>query len=264
MGLGRSLSNNVYWSSLSSFVFGLSFPLFLFMNWNHPNNFKFPLVWLNAQSIRTQRFLDYYTPLGQIFSYKFNFWWQALLPDAYAPNAVLQSWEPFYPEEPPNDPLTFHPGPVWREGPSYYFKALALPNFGLFNPKDIRGDVEKKVGWQNLPEWPTFDEIWAALRSQVYTDIPTAFIPWHGGGYYREDFVLYLMKRSKLLWEGNTPYETFSSTQKCFLGAGRVVNLSSEGASILPRSIVYFVLNPSQYYTQVFEVKAGCCARLIS
>lgn len=236
------------------------------MNWDDPNNFKFALTWLNAQAIRTQRFYEYFTPLGQIFSYKFNNWWQQVWPNAYALNATLESWQVFYPEEPPNDPLTFHPGPVWRESPSHYFKALALPNFGLLNPNDIRQDVEQKVGWQELEEWPSFEEIWAALRSQVYSIEPTPFPSFwgiDGQGYYREDFVLYLMRRSKLLWEADTPYQTFAGNEKCFLGAGRIaLDPENDAPWTSYRSVVYFVVNSDPWHVKVFEVKPGCCALL--
>lgn len=231
------------------------------MTWDHPNNFKFVLTWLEAQRQRTDNFYQYYTPLGQIFEYRFNDWWQQVWPQAYALNAVLETWNRFSPEGfQDNWPPTFHTGPVWREGPSYLPKALALPDFGLLNPFDIRKDVEKKARWE---EWPTFEEIWSAIHSQAHTDQPTAFQPYWSGyssvGYYREDFILYLMKRSKLLWETDLQ---FPHVGKCFLGAGRVtLDPTFDAPSNSYKTVIYFVVNEGTHHCKLFEVKPGCCKR---
>lgn len=232
------------------------------MNWDHPNNFKFVLTWLEAQRLRIDNFYRYYTPLGQNFEYRFNNWWQQVWVQRYAPNGVLETWSNFSEEPYIGWPPSFHPGPCWQETGNSLPKILALPDFGLFNPDDIRKDVERKFGWQDLQQWPSFESIWAAIDSQVYASTATPFMPYWGVHPfigYREDFVLFLMRRAKLLWQTNL---SLPHTGKCFLGAGRVsLDPTFDASSRDYRTIIYFVLNEGTHHCKLFEVKPGCCKR---
>ena len=229
------------------------------MSWDNPNNFGFVLTWLEAQRQRTDNFYQYYMPLGKTFEYRFNNWWQQVWPERYALNGVVETWGVFAEEYNPGWPPTFHPGPVWEEGPNFPPRALALPDFGLLNPFDIRKDVEKKAKWE---EWPTFEEIWAALSAQMYSDQVNSFKPYWVGEeplWYREDFILYVMKRSKLIWETDL---AFPHIGRCFLGAGRVsVDPGFDASSTSYRTVIYFVLNEGTHHCKLFEVKPGCCRR---
>ena len=110
----------------------------------------------------------------------------------------------------------------------------------------IRKDVEKKAKWE---EWPTFEEIWAALSAQMYSDEVNSFKPYWVGeepSWYRDcetDLALPHIGR-------------------CFLGAGRVsVDPGFDASSTSYRTVIYFVLNEGTNHCKLFEVKPGCCKR---
>ncbi len=246
------------------------------MNWDHPDNFKFPLLLLQAQSRRIQILRDYLLPQGIVPAHKsFGYFWG--LPGLHyaSPNAVLEAWSRHDVLVQPDFglPPTFSSGPVWTRTVTspYRLYLLSSSDFGPYEMteipeevqlvSDIRDDLQPKTKWEVTP---TFEEIWSVLSSQIYSQIPTSFVPSWGSSEvtsYREDFVLFLMKRAKLIWEVDYPYPAWT-TPRCDLGSGRIpLEPIFDAPASSYRYMIYFVLREGDRHMKLYEIKPGCCSR---
>lgn len=246
------------------------------MNWDHPDNFKFPLLLLQAQSRRIQILRDYLLGQGIVLAYKsFGYFWG--LPGLHyaSPNSVLEAWSQYDALIQPDFglPPTFRSGPLYTRSITspYRLYLLSAYNFGPFAmtgiPEeielalDIRNELQSKAKWE---ETPSFEEIWAALSSQTSSNMPSPFRPGWGSSevyFYREDFVLYLMKRSKLIWEVDYPYPAWTNPT-CDFGSGRIpLEPVFDAPADSYRYMIYFVVREGDRHMKLYEIKPGCCAR---
>lgn len=246
------------------------------MNWDDPNNFKFPLLLLEAQWHRIKILRDYLLPQGIIPAHKsFGYFWG--LPGLHyeSPNSVLEAWSRYDVLVQPDFglPPTFSSGPVWTRTITspYRLYLLSSSDFGPYEmteiPEqvnlvlDIRDELQSKTRWEETPD---FQEIWNAIYSQVYSFTPSAFRPYWGleaDVFYRDDFVSYVMSRSKLLWEVDYPYPAWTNTT-CDFGSGRIpVEPIFDAPASLYRYMIYFVVREGDRHMKLYEVRSGCCSR---
>lgn len=222
------------------------------MAWDDPNNFEFPVQVMCAQKNRIKVFWDYWFLAGQLWSSNFYAYWNQIWPDRFKPNMTIESWLKEEYDDTATPPEV--PGVLWQYVPGGGYVAInaanAIPPFET----DIRHDLTPKTKWATIPSWYAIRD---ALDAQMYQVDPTPYFPsWGDGRYYRQEFVDFVLARSKKVYDGETQ---FPHGNKCFFGAGRVsprsdINLP-EGEH---KNWVYFVTNTETTKVTLYMVKCGC------
>jgi hypothetical protein len=221
------------------------------MNWDDPDNFQFPIDVLCAERKRIKTIFENTWLQGTTYSYKGYCYWQQLWSDRYAPNGTIDAWLPAY-----RGDLTI---PPYYPGPNFAIASVVpnwinKPEYADYLPQSILEELQIKLGWEELPEW---EYVVDTISAQILTDTVTPFPPyWGAGGYYREEFVNFVLGRSKKIYEFDYP---FPHLGLCFLGSGRVAPSVEENRPELEyKNWVYFVTNTEVTKVTLYMVKCGC------
>lgn len=223
------------------------------MAWDNPQNFEFPLSILCAERLRIKKIFDNTFVHGTTYSYKGeqNFW-QQLWSNRYAPNSTLNTWNP--------DRRTGQSTPPYYPGPDFRIATVVQnfvnrPNYAEWLPLSILEELQKKWKWEDLPEWEYVESV---VATQTLQSEPTPYQPYTGTGYYREEFIEFILRRAKKLHEFNY---FLPHIGRCFLGSGRVAPSVEENRPELEyKNLVYFVTNTEETKVTLYNVKCdGCC-----
>lgn len=222
------------------------------MAWDDPDNFNFPLQVLCAERLRIKKVFDNTWLQGTTYSYKGEQqYWQQLWSNRYAPNSCITTWDPSRRVGESTPP--YYPGPDFRIATTV-INYVNRPDYAEWLPLSILEELGKKLKWDPLPAWEYVEEV---LYAQTRQSAPTPYQPYNGTGYYREEFIDWILARSKKLHE----FDYFvNHIGKCFLGSGRVApSVEDNRPELEYKNLVYFVTNTEQTKVTLYNVKCDAC-----
>lgn len=221
------------------------------MNWDDPDNFKFPLDILCLQRNRIKTIFENTWLQNITYGYQWDqTHWQQIWPGRYAPNSTLVNWEAARRGGRSTPP--YYPGPNFIIAGTVN-NYINRPEYADWLPLSFLEELGAKKGWQEIPTWEQVEEV---VTAQTLQSTETPYTPYGGRRYYRQEFIDFVLARSEKIYEFDYPFDHLGY---CYLGSGRVAPSAEDNRPELEyKNWVYFVTNTETTKVTLYMVKCGC------